>query len=406
MPAERVLVVDKSAAVQDITKGVLEEHGYRVTIASNGLAALVNPDIEKFSLILVDSSLEGLDGLETTRQIKTDKGTHKIPVLLLIPEDSVDLLESVPLKGATGWIAKPFTSNKLVSKVREIIEEQRLLVLSEQYLMEAAESHMQALAEKKIQNAVEKKIQIIVERAIQSIVSIIDQRARREVESRVTALSAEKEQQLVKMTVQEVAHSMVEKLAERKVSEAMDKILVEQTERTVKRAIDAMLPSIMRERLREQIENTLPREVETRVTKAAEERAAEIGEHLVTIITEQSRKLVPLVAKESLPDLAERQMVAVAETQLPRIIQEQSKAALSREIETNVRPLLAEEMAKMRRQSRNITIAGLVIILVMAIIGFIAAFILFSQATERAAQMNAALPMPPDTVLVEHTALS
>ncbi len=165
-------------------------------MASNGLAALTHPEIAKFDLLIVDRDLDGIDGLETSRQVKTDKELFKIPVLLLVPGDSLDLRTSVPLKGATGWLAKPFSPAKLLVKVQEVIEEQKLRTLSTRYLEQAADAHMRELAEQKIQTAVERKIQIIVERAIQSIVSIIDSRAKREVEGRVTSLVSDKEQEL------------------------------------------------------------------------------------------------------------------------------------------------------------------------------------------------------------------
>lgn len=349
MAGERILVIDDSATIQEISKAVLEEHGMRVTIAGNGLAALTHPELSQFDLIMVDSQMDGIDGLETTRLVKTDKETYKIPVLLMIPHDTMDLLESVPLKGATGWIAKPFNPQRLLTKVHEVIEEQELRRKSENFLSQAAESHMQSLAEQKIQTAVERKIQIIVERAIQSIVSIIDQRARREVDARVTALTAEKEQELVKMTVQEVAKSMVEKLAERKVTEAMSTILVEQTEKTVKRAADGMLPGMVRERLREHLENTLPREIETRVGKAAEARAEEISQNLIEIIRAQAQKVVPHIAKENLPELAERQMAVVAETKMPKIISDTARASVANELNQTIKPLVDAELSKLKR---------------------------------------------------------
>jgi two-component system chemotaxis response regulator CheY len=373
MAGERVLVVDHSATVQEISKAILEEHGFRVTVASNGLAAITHPEVEDYDLIVVDSSLEGIDGLETTRQIKTDKEIYKIPVLLLIPEDSIDLFESVPLKGATGWLSKPFSPKKLLAKVTEVLDEQRILQLSEEFLKDSAERHMQALAEQKIQTAVEKKIQIIVERAIQSIVSIIDQRAKREVEARVTSLSAEKEQELVKMTVQEVAKSMVEKLAEKKVSEAIANILVDQTEKTVKRAADGMLPSMIRERLKEQIETTLPREIENRVTKAAEERAAEIGESIVEIIQTHAQKLVPVIARDTLPELAERQVLLVSETKLPMMIQNSAREAMNQQMNNTVQPYIMSEVKKLRKMVISFLIGIIILILVAGIIVFFAA---------------------------------
>ncbi|MEQ8821236.1 MAG: response regulator [Sumerlaeia bacterium] len=372
MPGERVLVVDRSSTVQEATKAILEEHGYRVTIASNGLATVTHPEIERFDLIMCDSTLDGIDGLETTRQIKTDKEIYKIPVLLMIPEDSIDLLESVPLKGATGWMAKPFTPTRLLTKVEEIIDEQRLRVRSRKYLDDAADRQMQQLAETKIQAAVEKKIQIIVERAIQSIVSIIDQKARREVDARVTALTAEKEQELVRITVQEVAKSMIEKQAERKVTEAMQTILVEQTEKTVRRAADSMLPSMVKDRIKGSLEDILPREVEARVDKAAQLKAEEIGEGIVQIVQQQAIKHVPLVAKEKLPELAERQLVTLTETKMPRVIAESARAAVAKEMAQTVKPIIDEEIGRLKRARRTNLIIVILVLLVTLVVGILA----------------------------------
>ncbi len=406
MPGERVIVIDNSATVQELCKAILEDHGYRVSIAGNGLAALTHPEVESCDLIMVDSSLEGIGGLETTRQIKTDRETYKIPVLLMIPQDSVDLLENVPLKGATGWISKPFSPAKLVAKVREVLEEQRVRAMSEEYLREAAETHMQALAEQKIQRAVEKKIQIIVERAIQSIVSIIDQRARKEVEARVTALTAEKEQELVKMTVQEVARSMVEKLADRKVSEAINAMLVETTEKTVKRAADGLLPGLVRDRIKEQIDNILPREVETRVNKASEERAAEVGEQLVTIIQQQSQKMVPVIARESLPELAERQMMQVAEGKLPKLISDSAHTAMSNEMNQTVRPFVDAEMLRMRKRSNKSIVLATVILFAFQIAIFLFACFFFLQAKQAIEEESSSRLQAPASPVAEvvHTA--
>ncbi|MEO8376632.1 MAG: response regulator, partial [Candidatus Sumerlaeota bacterium] len=313
MAGEKILLIDSSAGVQDLAKAVMEEHGYKVTCASNGAAALAHPELDKFSLLLLDTNLDGVSGFETVTQIRSDAETFGVPVLLLVPEEENDTRQSQSLRGANGYICKPFTPVSLSVKVDEMLKEKKLRDQSQQYLEDSADRHMQTLAEQKIQQAVEKKIQIIVERAIQSIVSIIDQRTRREVDARVTALTTEKEQELVRLTVQEVARSMVEKMAERKVTEAMEAILVETTEKTVKRVSDAMLPSMIRERLKESLENMLPREVQLKVEKATQDKMTEFGEALVSVLQTEAKKTVPLVAKEKLPELAERQVIQACE---------------------------------------------------------------------------------------------
>ncbi|MDX2175116.1 MAG: response regulator [Candidatus Sumerlaeia bacterium] len=371
MAGERVLLIDESAAVQDMAKAALEENGYRVTTASNGLAALSHPDLEQFDLILIDSSMEGLDGLETTRFIKTDSETHQIPVLLLVPEEELSERSNQSLRGAVGYLAKPFTPMQITTKAREAILDQQLRNQAEQYLTDASERHMNELAEHKIQQAVERKIQIIVERAIQSIVSIIDQRAKREVDARVTALVSDKEQALVKVTVQEVARSMIEKLAERKVTEAMEQILVAQTEKTVKRAVDTMLPGMIRDRLRESIENNLPREIQTRVDKAAMEKAQEIGEGVVVVIQQQAQKIVPLVAKEKLPEIAERAIAVASESKIPQLVQTEARAAVANELNSRIAPMIEDRFQRLSKRVYAAVLLLAIVTLAAVIMAFV-----------------------------------
>ncbi|HQH12000.1 MAG TPA: response regulator, partial [Candidatus Sumerlaeota bacterium] len=194
MAGELILVADKSVAIQQIAKNTLEEAGYRILEASNGLAALTYPELEKVDLLVLDASLEGISGFDATRAIKTDRDYFEKPVLLLIPEEEAEQRASQSLYGADGYIIKPFNPASLVIKVAALLEARLVRIRAREFIREAADKFMGQIAENHIQEAVEKKTQIIVERAIANVVSIIDQRARREVEARVTALTTEKEQ--------------------------------------------------------------------------------------------------------------------------------------------------------------------------------------------------------------------
>ncbi len=370
MPGERVMFVDSSAGVQEIARNVLEENGYKVTTASNGVAALSHPHVEDFDLMILETNLDGVSGLDTAAEIRTDAETFGLPVLLLVPEEEVEQRASQSLRGANGFISKPFKPAELTLKVRELLEEQQLRERSERYLEESADKHMEELAEAKIQQAVEKKIQIIVERAIQSIVSIIDQRARREVDARVTALTQEKEQELVRLTVQEVARSMVEKIAETKVTESMDAILADKTEKTVKRAADAMLPSLVRERLKEYVESMLPREVANRVDKATQEKMNEFGEALVNVLQVEAKKTVPLVAKDKLPEIAERQVIAACEQKIPKLGTEAARSAVATELNRQIKPFIDAEAKRIKNQTLiYFAILALLMVGVIAVVG-------------------------------------
>lgn len=344
------MVVDDSAAVQDIITRILEGQGYRTVPASNGVAALAYPEIADVAVVIVDSDMDGFDGEETVKSLRAIEETHNTPILVLIPENQEEQRASQSLFSANGYLLKPFEAPHLLRKIRGLIQEINIVREVHKRLQEAADRYMSELAGQHIDKAIDKRTQIIAERAIQNIVNTVDQQARREVDAKVTALSAEKEQDLVRSTVHEVAQSMVDKLAEKKVTEAMEKILAEETARTVKRIADTTLPNLIRERLRDSIENTLPREINTRVQRAAEELVPEISSSIVKMIEGVAQQSVPKVARDRVPEIAERQLRSATGETIPNLVRELVEQNVGDQIRLKLNPQL--ENARYRIQSR------------------------------------------------------
>lgn len=368
MAGEKIVVVDDSAAVQEIVKTVLTEEGYKVAVASNGLAALTYPELQDVDLLIIDSDMEGIDGFEATKVIKTDAETHTIPILLLIPEEHAETRAAQSLRGANNYLLKPFEPKALALKVHALLEEQRIYEKARKFLEEAADKFMEKIAEDHIQAAVEKKTQIIVERAIQNAITMIDQRARKEADTKVTSLTAEKEQELVKATVHEVARSMVEKLAERKVGEAVEAVLSEQTERAVKRTAEQMLPSLVRDRIKESMEHTLPREVQARVQKAAEQLVPEVSNKIVAMIDGIAQKVIPRAAKERVPELVEKHIATATSKSVPRMVQELTRREIDDQFQARINPAINEAVKKIRARVNIINLIILIVVL-LGIVG-------------------------------------
>lgn len=352
MAGERILVVDDSATVQDYCRAVLEAEGYKVAVASNGVAALTYPDVPDIDLLIVDTHLREMSGLDTAKAVKSDQELYRKPVLLLVSEEEGTDRQSQTLMGANAYLKKPFEPESLLQKVRLLFEEREVMEKGRQYLEEAAGTMMKRLAETTIQQAIEQKTQIIVERSLQSIVTQVDQKARKEVDARVTQLTAEKEQELVKMTVHEVARSMIEKLAERKVSEAMDVVLREETEKGVRRVADGVLPGIIRERVRESIDQVLPKEVQRRVQKEAEDLVPEASQKVVTVIESAAQKLIPKMAREVTSEVVERQLMEAIDTQLPKHVQQMVAQELEAQVRLKIAPLVREAAESIKRKTR------------------------------------------------------
>jgi CheY-like chemotaxis protein len=390
MPGENILVVDDSVAVQELCRTTLEAKGYHVTVASNGVAALTFPELEDVDLLIVDHDLRDMSGLDTTKAVRQDPELHPKPVLLLVDEGHTSDWESQNLAGANAWLKKPFEPGVLANKVQVMLEEKLVLDTAREHLRVAAEGWMKRLAESHIQQAVEQRTQIIIERALQTIVSQVDQKTRREVDARVTQLTAEKESELVKMTVHEVARSMVEKLAERKVTEAMEGILRDETEKTVRRVADSVLPGLARERVRENVEQVLTKEVQRRVQKEAENLVPEVSEKVVQVIESAAQKLVPKIARELTAEQVERQTQDAIYNLLPRHVQTMVGTELESQLRTKIAPLVKEAGDQVSRRTRALTLA----MLAMLGIGIVGA-LLFVAFTPR---HPAAVQAPPTPV--------
>lgn len=350
MKSKNILVVDDSAAVQEMCRQVLSEGGHKVAVASNGVAAVTYPELDKVDLIIIDTHLRDVSGIDITRQIKTDGELYEKPVLLLIPEEKARENESVELMGANAWLMKPFDPASLLNKVNMILEEQEVLRTAREHLRRAAERTMTRLAEEHIQKAVEEKTQIMVERALQMVVSQVDVKARREVDTKVNHLTTEKEQELVRVTVQEVARSTVDKLADKRVSEAMERILHTETEKTVRRTADEFFPSLIRERINESIEIILPKEVTRRVQKEAEDLVPEVSERVVSIISSAAEKLVPKIAREIVMEQARTYVAAELDKNLPRLVQSLVNQEVDGIVRQKMEPHLRTQSAALRKR--------------------------------------------------------
>ncbi|MCX8037143.1 MAG: response regulator [Candidatus Sumerlaeia bacterium] len=350
MAGEKILLIDSSAAVQELGRSALEEAGFRVVVGSNGAAALTAPELKEFNAIVLDAATEGLDGFLAARELKTNPETYRIPVLLLIPEEQAQARGSQSLRGANGYLLKPFSATDLVARVRTLIEERRIQDQCDQYLREAANSFMEKLAEQRIREAAESKTQLIVERAIQSVITQLDQRMGQEVAERMTSLTAEREQELVRKTVAEVAQSLIEKLAERKVSEAIDSLLGEMTEKVVKKAAENQVPAVARKQLKESMDVMLPREVTAQVQKSIEALVPDVTKKIVMTIDGIAQKVVPKAAREKLPELTNAYIKDSGEKMLPDMVRDLTGRELVRQINDYLNPAIRDAAAKLNRK--------------------------------------------------------
>ena len=116
-----LLIVDDFESVQRPYRYLLSLEGFRVDFAINGLEALEKAVELQPDVIFMDLSLPGIDGWETTRRLKADKRTHKIPVVMLTALGLEPDSGAVAGAGFDGILSKPCTPKTLLAEVNRVL---------------------------------------------------------------------------------------------------------------------------------------------------------------------------------------------------------------------------------------------------------------------------------------------
>lgn len=118
-----VIVVDDDESILRMTGNILKKHNINVTVAASGLALLELVKIQKPDLILLDTSLPIINGIDVLRQLReTIDQNREIPVIILTDNDNPEIEKQCLELGAMDFIRKPFLPQILFLRVSHILE--------------------------------------------------------------------------------------------------------------------------------------------------------------------------------------------------------------------------------------------------------------------------------------------
>jgi len=118
-PQQRVLVVDDDRSVRESLRRSLEFNGYDVSLASDGAEALASIAGAAPDALVIDVMMPRLDGIETTRALRT--AGNDLPILVLTARDSVgDRVDGLDA-GADDYLTKPFALEELLARLRALL---------------------------------------------------------------------------------------------------------------------------------------------------------------------------------------------------------------------------------------------------------------------------------------------
>jgi two-component system, NtrC family, nitrogen regulation response regulator NtrX len=119
-----ILIVDDEATIRQSLQGILEDEGYRATVAESGEACLDLLRHQNFDVVLLDIWLTGKDGLETLHEIKQSGGGPE--VIMISGHGTIETAVRATKLGAFDFLEKPLSLEKTLILVKNAIDAKRL----------------------------------------------------------------------------------------------------------------------------------------------------------------------------------------------------------------------------------------------------------------------------------------
>ncbi len=116
-----ILIVEDDPDIAELVARYLEKAGYVTERAATGRDALTIIGVRPPDLLVLDLMLPHVDGLEVCRAVRASDRTAAIPIIMLTARaEESERIVGLEL-GADDYLAKPFSPNELVARVRALL---------------------------------------------------------------------------------------------------------------------------------------------------------------------------------------------------------------------------------------------------------------------------------------------
>ncbi len=116
----RILAIDDSRTIRALLTTALENAGFNVTTAVDGVDGIAKFQDVDADLVITDVNMPNKDGFGVIEDIRKGDVNRAVPVLVLTTESGAALKERARNAGATGWIVKPFDDASLVAVIKRL----------------------------------------------------------------------------------------------------------------------------------------------------------------------------------------------------------------------------------------------------------------------------------------------
>ena len=116
-----ILTVDDSSTMRQMITFTLKGAGFDILEAGDGVEALEVAKGKKLSLVITDVNMPRMDGITLVQRLRAMPEFKFTPILVLTTESDTSMKLRGKEAGATGWIVKPFSPEKLLDVVNKVI---------------------------------------------------------------------------------------------------------------------------------------------------------------------------------------------------------------------------------------------------------------------------------------------
>jgi DNA-binding response OmpR family regulator len=114
---KKILVVEDEEAVRELEKFILEQHGYEVMEARDGLEGLTKAEFRRPDLILLDLMMPDVSGGRMFDEMHEHPATKDIPIVVVTGKPDAHEVFDDQI-GADNVIMKPFEADALIERIR------------------------------------------------------------------------------------------------------------------------------------------------------------------------------------------------------------------------------------------------------------------------------------------------
>jgi DNA-binding response OmpR family regulator len=121
----RILIAEDDRDIAQLIAHYVQKAGWLAHIAESGDEALAYARREAVDVVVLDLMLPGMSGLDVCRLLRGDRATAQLPIIMVTARsEETDRIFGLDL-GADDYLAKPFSPNELVARIRAVMRRSR-----------------------------------------------------------------------------------------------------------------------------------------------------------------------------------------------------------------------------------------------------------------------------------------